>query len=145
MIAVATPTRQEASKTVNRQDLEKRMAELLPKLEKAMLWLYGDEPGAPPGSAKWQEGLSRYEKIQREWKAIKFALDQIAIQEQGYSLKLRSLYDVLLFTAPPFSLVEYLESRQEELSVDILAWLQRWADIRGGGPSPVDDMPGRAG
>lgn len=144
MIAVATPTRQEASKTVNRQDLEKRMADILPKLEKALLWLYGEEPGAPQGSAKWQQGLSRYEKLQTEWKALKFALDQMAIQEQGYSLKLRSLYDVLLFTAPPLSLVDYLESRQDELSVDILAWLKRWTDIRSGGPSPLDDMPGRA-
>lgn len=140
MEAVAAVTSQQASKPVSRQDLEKQMADLMPRLEKAMLWLYGDEPGASPGSAKWQQGLSRYIKLQREWKAIKFALDQKAIQEQGSTLKLRTAYDVLCFTAPPLSLVEYLESRQDDLPVDIKAWLKRWADIWAQEPSPVDSM-----
>lgn len=145
-VALAPMTeRQQNSKTVSRQEMESRRTELEEALERATLWLYGDEPGAPPGSPKWQQGLARYEGLQTEWKSYKLALDQLRLQEQAYDLKLRTLYDVLLFTSPPLSVVEYLDERSQELTVDGLVWLRRWQDIRAGGPSAIDDIPGRAG
>lgn len=118
--------------------LEGKLLDVQEKLEKGLLWLYGEKPGASPGSQKWKEGQSRYEELLVQYRKIKLQVDGKRLPE-----RLQSLYDVLLFCSPPLPLIDFLGARREELHPEIVVWMERWEAIRAGKPSPIDDLEGR--
>lgn len=116
---------------------EAELREVEAKLEKGLVWLWGEKPGASPGSEKWKEGRARYDELQKEYRRLRLQVDGQRLPE-----RLFSLYQVLLFCSPPLSLLRYLEER-EDIPPAATVYLERWRAILAGEPSPIDNLDWR--